>query len=303
MIPWCVIFNPKANGSKAKKFENQIKSVFQSISLPYQWEETSHAGHAKLLVKQAIESGITKILVCGGDGTLNEVVNGIMQQTKVESNLISLAVFPIGNGNDWARTHQLTNKKSDLTRLLQYGSTAQHDIGMITFNQEEVSYFINVAGIGFDGLAAHVANQKKELGKSGKFTYILSLIKALKIFVPQNAEIKWDEQVWKGELFACLVGIGKYAGNGMKLVPDALYYDGLIDITLVEKISKWKVILNFKNLFSGQFFHNKEVRGIRTKSIEISSKGFISQIDGEVKQSEYLKIECLPAALQVLVIK
>lgn len=303
MIQWCVIFNPKANGSKAAKFKTQIQSAFELNSISYEWCETTYAGHAKLMAQHAIESGIYKILVCGGDGTLNEVVNGIMLQKKTETNLISLAVFPIGNGNDWARTHQLTNKKSELVRLLKYGTTAQHDLGKITFQNQEIAYFINVAGIGFDGLAAQVANEAKELGKSSKFTYILSLIKALKLFKPEKAQIKWDNQQWNGDLFTCIAGIGKYAGNGMKLVPDALFYDGKLDITLVEKISNWKIIINFKNLFSGRFFHNKEVRGFRTNSIEINANGLISQVDGEVKQSNYLKIECLPAALQVLVIR
>lgn len=302
MIQWCVIFNPKANGSKASKFKNQIKSMLEKSSISYDWQETTHAGHAKLITEQAIESGILKFLVCGGDGTLNEVVNGIMHQNQVASNLISVAIFPIGNGNDWARTHQLTNRKNELTRLLHFDTTAQHDIGKITFQNQKVLYFINVAGIGFDGLAAYMANNAKAKGRSGKLTYIVSLIKALKIFKPEQAHIKWNDYEWKGDLFACIAGIGKYAGNGMKLVPDALFYDGLLDITLVEKISKIKVIRNFKNLFSGNFFHNKEVRGFRTNSIEIFAQGLMTQIDGEVRQSDYLKIECLPAALQVLVI-
>jgi YegS/Rv2252/BmrU family lipid kinase len=301
---WYLILNPMAGGGKAEKKYPQIAELLTKKGISFTTFKTSAAGDGEKAVTTALKDGYRKILVCGGDGTLNEIVNGIMNQDLVPNQEITIGLIPIGTGNDWGRTWNLSRNIKTSIAILQNGKTAIQDVGLVKFDHKPDSkiWFMNVAGCGFDAAVAYAANKEKEKGNSGVLTYIKQLVYTLFKYEPVECQLTINGKTVSAQLFAVLVGIGKFAGNKMKLVPNAIPNDGLFDITLVHKISPWKVIRNFPKLFNGKFLGLKEVSVYQGTEFSITSKKDVYfQADGESMGKVPLHITLVPNAIKVII--
>jgi len=293
-----------AGGGKAGKKYPKIEALLKTKHFQFVTFKTTQAGEGEHSVLNAIKEGYRNFLVCGGDGTLNEIVNGVMKQDLVPTQEITIGLIPIGTGNDWGRTWNLSRNLEHSISIIEKGKTVIQDAGKVVFDAQPGSsiWFVNVAGCGFDAAVAYAANKEKEKGNSSVLTYINQLIKTLFKYDVVNCEINIDGKTVSSELFAVLVGIGKFAGNKMKLVPNAIADDGLFDITLAHKISPWKVIWNFPKLFNGKFLDLKEVEVFRGREISIQAqKDVYFQADGESMGKAPLHISIVPKALKVIV--
>jgi len=301
---WYLILNPMAGGGKAEKKFPQIAELLTKKGISFKTFKTSVAGDGEKVMITALKAGYRKILVCGGDGTLNEIVNGVMNQDLVPTQEITIGLIPVGTGNDWGRTWNLSRNIKTSISILQNGKTAIQDVGLVKFDDKPDSriWFLNVAGCGFDAAVAYAANNEKEKGNSSVLTYIKQLVKTLFTYKTANCELMIDGKKIHSQLFAVLIGIGKFAGNKMKLVPNAIPNDGLFDITLAHKISPWKVIRNFPKLFNGKFLGLKEVSVYQGTEFSISSKSDIYfQADGESMGKAPLHITLVPNAINVII--
>jgi len=302
---WYLILNPQAGGGKGARSKQKILEVLHHHRLPHILYETTAAGDATKVARDAISNGFRKIIVAGGDGTLNEVAAGIVGQDEVESHEITLGLIPVGTGNDWRRTWNIPESIDSAVKLLVGARTERQDAGRMEFHkngQKQISYFMNVAGCGFDAEVAFAANRAKEQGHSGVLTYIGKLISTLVSFRTQPVKIWMDGESRQVELFAVLIGICKFAGNNMKLVPDANPSDGLFDITLATRISKLKVIANLPKLFNGKFVKLKEVQQYRCKTVKIEATSrALLQADGESVGEVPAEFFIIPSALTVVV--
>jgi len=301
---WYLILNPMAGGGKAEKKYPQIAELLTKKGISFTTYKTSDAGDGEKVVTTALKAGYRKILVCGGDGTLNEIVNGLMNQDLVPTLEITISLIPVGTGNDWGRTWNLSRKIKTSIAILQNGKTAIQDVGLVKFDHKPNSkiWFLNVAGCGFDAAVAYAANKEKEKGNSSVLTYIKQLVKTLFTYKTATCEMMIDGKKISSQLFAVLIGIGKFAGNKMKLVPNAIPNDGLFDITLAHKISPWKVIRNFPKLFNGKFLGLKEVSVYQGTEFSITSeKDVYFQADGESMGKVPLCITLVPNAIKVII--
>jgi len=293
-----------AGGGKAEKKYPQIAELLTKKGISFTTYKTSDAGDGEKVVTTALKAGYRKILVCGGDGTLNEIVNGLMNQDLVPTLEITISLIPVGTGNDWGRTWNLSRKIKTSIAILQNGKTAIQDVGLVKFDHKPNSkiWFLNVAGCGFDAAVAYAANKEKEKGNSSVLTYIKQLVKTLFTYKTATCEMMIDGKKISSQLFAVLIGIGKFAGNKMKLVPNAIPNDGLFDITLAHKISPWKVIRNFPKLFNGKFLGLKEVSVYQGTEFSITSeKDVYFQADGESMGKVPLCITLVPNAIKVII--
>jgi YegS/Rv2252/BmrU family lipid kinase len=244
-------------------------------------------------------------MVVGGDGTLNEVVNGIFIQNICNPNDITIGVIGVGTGNDWQRTYMLPSNYKGKILAIKEERTILQDVGEVRFFEARIlqsRYFANAAGIGFDAKVAFATNRLKEGGRKGKLLYLFSLLKTLFHYRTTMTRITIDDHKLNGKIFSATLGIGKYNGGGMLQVPNALPDDGLFDITVIKNIRKVNVVRNIFRLYNGSILNHPKVLGYQGKSITISSKPPLSlEADGESLGTSPFTFSIVPQSIRVIV--
>ena len=286
---WLVVVNPKASIGKAEKDWPEIKQLLVNEGIDFDFVVTEHQGHAISLVRDGItEKGYRKIISVGGDGTNNEVVNGIFTQDLVPTNEITMGVMPIGTGNDWSRTFGFPLDYQQVAKIIKEGHTFMHDIGKVTYYNDgdpQVRYFLNAAGTGLDEAVCQTTNALKQQGKGGSARYMVSVAKCLLKFDCVHIQLEVDDQlVFDDEILSLSVGNCRFNGGGMMMMPEAIPNDGLFDITVIRKVGIAKFAANISNIYDGSFtkkmkeviqFHGRKIRitSVPPHSIKVETEG------------------------------
>lgn len=297
--------NPRAGGGKSVVDWPIISRLLNKYDIHYSHAFTEYKYHAVELTVQAIVKGYRNIIAVGGDGTLNEVVNGIFIQKTVSPSDITVGVIGDGTGNDWFRMYEIPHNYEECVRAIKNKRVFKQDVGVAEYYESSVRhtrYFINAAGVGFDAEVARRTNRLKDLGKRGALLYILSLIKALIRYRSTRINVKVDGKHFQHTVFSLTIGICRFNGAGMMQVPFALSDDGLFDVTIIKKISKLNVVANLPRLYNGTILKHSRVLGVRGKSIEIMSIPAVGlEVDGESLGETPLKFSIMQQALSVIV--
>jgi len=302
---WLIIVNPNAGARKGAKDWPEISQYLNEADLSHICVLTEHRDHANRITMESIEKGYRNIAVVGGDGTMNEVVNGIFSQQVVPSSDITLGMIPVGTGNDWSRMFGIPFDYRGAIEILKKSRTFLQDVGKIHYFKKEepqVRYYMNIAGMGYDALVAKKANLQKEKGKGGPLTYFYFIFSGLFQYKFIDAVIEIDDQlVFKGEIFSMNVGICKYSGGGMMQVPFAIPDDGLLDVTLIKKAPKWMVIRYANKLYDGTLVDLDFVNTYKGKSVRIRATGKLYlEADGESLGNSPFVYEILPRSLKIV---
>ena len=304
---YLVIVNPNAGGGKAKKDWPRIAVLLEAKGFDMEVVFTKYSHHAINLVSSKVqEESFRKIIIVGGDGTVNEVVNGVFEQKEIPTKEIQLGVIMIGTGNDWGKMFDVPLDYAKAIDIIAQGNTFIQDVGQVTYfvgDENHTRYFINAAGLGFDAMVAKSTNNNKDEGKSSTLSYFRSLLKSLFKYKPVDVKVQIDNrEILDGELFTLSLAIGKYTGGGMRQNPNAVADDGLFDLMMVDKIAKTKLIRNIKKLYDGNINDLKEVQSFRlgTMTVESSSK-LLLEVDGESLGHAPFSFGIIPESVQVLV--
>ena len=303
---WMVIVNPKAGSGRGLKDWPVISNQMYDSGLGFTCVFTAHKYHAVELTVKAINDGFRNIVAVGGDGTIHEVVNGIFIQKAVPTTDVSLAVIPTGTGNDSIRMYGISKTYSEAVRSLAEKRSILQDVAKVTFYEtrvKHVRYMANVAGLGYDAVVNLKYNNLKDEGKQGKMLYLRSTFNTFMKFRSKHFNIKADgKPFYEGMVFSGAVGIGQYNGGGMQQMPNALVNDGLMDLTIIRKMSKFRVLRNFKLLYSGNIYTNPKVIFTQAKEIEISTVPETRiEIDGEAVGFSPFTFELVPHSIRVVV--
>lgn len=301
-----VIVNPKAGSGKGLKDWPIISNQMYNSNLHFTCLFTEHKYHAVELTVKAINDGFRNIVAVGGDGTIHEVVNGIFIQKAVPTTEICLAVIPAGTGNDWIRMYGISKTYSEAVRSLVEKRTILQDVAKVEYYETRVRhtrYMANVAGLGYDAVVNLKYNDLKDDGKYGKGLYLRSTFHTFLGFTSKKFSIKTDDRpFYEGMVFSGAVGIGKYNGGGMQQTPNALVDDGLMDLTIIKKISKLRIARNFKLLYSGNIYRIPTVLHAQAKKIEIETWPETRiEIDGEAVGTSPFLFELVPQCIRVVV--
>ena len=278
---WFIIANPTAGNKVFNKQWKEIETQLSLNNISYSFAFTAFSKHEIELVQQAIQKGFRKIISVGGDGTLHHVVNGIMLQTYVKTSDITIGVIPIGTGNDWVKTYNIPNNTIEAINILKKKSTIKQDIGLCETANNTVDYFVNVAGLGFDG---YVIYKLKNFKKFGAIGYLLAGINSLLSYNTSKFRISFDDKLIITNSLLTIVGICKYAGGGLQFTNNVDTSDGLFDITIAKNIKITTILLNINKLFKGSLYKLKQISTYKNSKITIepiSSKTYI-QADGEL---------------------
>jgi YegS/Rv2252/BmrU family lipid kinase len=301
---WYVIVNPNAGVRKGQRDWPKIKSLLDESGLSYESVITKHAGDAIELAMHSIVAGYRQILVVGGDGTLNEVINGIFLQESVPSNEVTIGMITVGTGNDWSRMYHIPHHYRQAIEVVSRGHTFLQDAGKVTYMDDKEPrerYFVNLAGMGFDAQVAKRTNQKKAEGKGGVAAYLVNLLRSLINYQPTIIHVDIDGKKISAPFFSMGVGIGKYNGGGMMQAPHAVADDGQLAITLIRKVSKLKVVRSIKLLYDGSFIKLPEVTTYFGKQIQVhGERDIMLEADGESLGTSPFTFSVIPGSIRVI---
>lgn len=303
---WMVIVNPKAGSGRGLKDWPIISNQMYNSGVHFTCLFTEHKYHAMELTVKAINDGYRNIVAVGGDGTIHEVVNGIFIQKKVPTTEISLAVIPTGTGNDWIRMFGISKTYMEAVKSLVEKRTVLQDVAKVSYYEtrvQHIRYMANVAGLGYDAVVNMKYNILKDEGKYGKGLYVRSAFHTFARFSPIKFNIKADgKEFYNGMVFSGAVGIGKYNGGGMQQTPYAAIDDELMDLTIIKKMSKLRIIRNFRLLYSGNIYSIPKVIHTQCKKLEIETwPESRIEIDGEAVGTSPFTFELVPHAIRVVV--
>jgi diacylglycerol kinase (ATP) len=301
---WLVIVNPNAGNGKGKKDWNTIAGLLKEAGLTFDVKFTEKKGHAISLTKEGLAAGFRKIITVGGDGTLNEVVNGVFSDNFRKPNEISLALIPVGTGNDWGRMFGIPLDYEKAIKIISDNKQMAHDVGLVSFynGKEKMNrYFINIAGLGFESVVVRRTNIQKDLGHGGKLIYFYNLLMSLLSYKNTDAELIIDGRKMKADVFSINVGNGRFCGGGMRQTPDAVPDDGLLDVTVINGMGKFEIIRNLKILYDGTILSHPKIDGYKCKNISVkSSKLLYTEADGESLGHTPAEFSIIPAGINIV---
>jgi len=303
------IINPKSSSGRGIKYWWIVKDELDKLQISYTATFTKHVGHATELVRQICcdNAGIKNLVVLGGDGTINEVVNGIEDYSE-----ILLGYIPSGSSNDLARSLKIPKDPvKALSNILNPTKFKYLDHGIITFLDTSVAprKFACSSGMGYDAsvcLEVQASPLKKRLNRfgAGKFVYIAIAIKQLITAKPIDATVIVDGRKKDTYQKVLLVSsmIHKYEGGGLLMAPDADPTDGKLSVCLVHGLSTAKAFLLLPTIFSGKHINFKGVETFHCSEIEvITDKETAVHTDGETPAvCSHIKVNCIHEQIRMI---
>ncbi|WP_397444884.1 diacylglycerol/lipid kinase family protein [Polaribacter sp. R77954] len=297
---WFIIANPTSGKGNFSKNWKLIEQFLNAKYIKYSYAFTQFSKHEIELVENAIQNGFRNFITVGGDGTLHHVVNGIMMQRYVKSSDITIGVIPLGTGNDWIKTYNIPlNIKKSIEIILQ-NKTVLQDIGVLQTKNTPLTYFNNVAGLGYDGYIVHKLNTLK---KFGAISYLLAGIYGLFFYKKSIFTIYCNDILLREKCLMTVIGLCKFSGGGMQFTKNVNPSDGYFDISIVKNFSFLEVLFNLPKLYSGKIVHHKKVATYKTKEISIVPKNLTSfiQADGELIGTGKITAKIITKAIRFVV--
>ncbi len=281
---WYFIINPHSGKGEGFQLWKTLLPILKASDVLFSFGFSEYHTHTIELVETQYQKGIRQFIGLGGDGTINEIVNGIFRSQQFSlSTPCTLGLFPIGTGNDWIKNHQALTLENCIERL-STPHRAFHDVGLVSLpNGHTPHYFINVAGGGLDGHVAQEIENLVQNGKRNSFSYLKGTLLALfKYHAPMGTITIDNQEQFKGEILLTAASIGKYFGSGMLISPKALFDNGILDITLVKDDSNWIILPHLGKLFNGKIEAAPFVEKFHSKSVTVTSNSKMPvQADGE----------------------
>ncbi|NOX37309.1 MAG: diacylglycerol kinase family lipid kinase [Calditrichaeota bacterium] len=301
-----LIINPRAANGKTRRIWPVLKSILaQKWPGAFDAEFTEYPGHATRLTHTALTQGYACILSVGGDGTLNEVLNGFFENGTDRPLPGVLGVIEIGTGCDFARTIGMpTDPRAAVDYLIQ-AQPVPTDVGRARFQtlsgEESVRYFINILDFGIGGAVVERVNRtSKALG--ARITFLYGILATLATYTNKTIEYRLDEADWKqARLNNFIVANGRHFGGGLTPAPMARIDDGCFEIVLFGDIGRWQAVTNLSRLRKGTHLENPLVTTAQARTVVArSAEEVFIDMDGELVGKLPVTVEILPAVLPVL---
>ena len=282
-----IILNPKAGRGRAKKYIDRIMEYLESINIEHEVAYTSYQGHATQIARECKSDIIYSL---GGDGTLNEIINGTINTGKTVVNI------PAGSGNDFVRS--ITDIQDPFDIFMKSFTVGTRDVDSIKINDR---YCLNIASVGIDATVAHTANSLKKIPLlSGYLAYFLSILITLLKHRAYRLKIDIGTESFKKEVLLIAIANGKYYGSGMKAVPDAIIDDGFLSICVVDNMKTLKILSLLNKYKKGLHVGLKEVSFYKAKKIRIESDEVLKiNIDGEIIEDNVIDVGIIPKSVKI----
>lgn len=303
---WFAIVNPISGKGKGLLDWPMVSKLLRDNGIMPDFVFTEHRYHAIELTVEAISKGYRRIMAVGGDGTMHEVVNGIFIQKAVPTTDILVAAISVGTGNDWTRMYGIPRQYAEAIQAIVKGHSILQDVAVASYYESlynQHRYVANNAGCGLDAVVNRRCFRMKERGYRGRLLYLWSLVQS--VFTYRSTRMKiWvdDRLVWNSNALSATFGIGKYNGGGMMQLPYAEPDDGLLDLTVIGRLSRLEIVRHAHALFNGKIYEVKKVRHWQGRKIRIESVPTVEfEIDGEPSGEQPIDVEILEKAIHIIV--
>lgn len=322
---WLAVVNPHAGSGRTAQEWRRAEALLDSRGISYTIRMTDCRMHATEIAYTAARAGARRFMAVGGDGTVHEVLGGlasaigdaIRNGEDIRLSDFFLAVIPIGSGNDWIKSHGIRRSLETVVDLIDKGSFVPQDIAKVTVLEPlrcgaasdgpfpgPFTYMLNIGGAGLDAHVCERVNFQKSQGKRSSLIYINSLVYNLLHDRPSPVRVECDgETVFEGDCLSIAFGIGGYSGGGLRQTPDAIMDDGLLDYTIIPKISLMDALRYAPGLFDGTFTKAPVLTSGRCRSVEVkplSDAEVPVEVDGEILGHLPVRIDVLPQKINVL---
>ncbi|MCY3681793.1 MAG: diacylglycerol kinase family lipid kinase [Gemmatimonadetes bacterium] len=294
---WTIIANPVSGRGRARRTGERVADLLHERGVYVDLMMSGAPGDCERLAREALARGVRQVAACGGDGTVHEVVNGLANSDAV------LGVVPCGRGNDLARALGLSSDVEDVVNALVHGMDRAIDLGKVGDR-----FFATVASLGFDtAVAQRMRNQglgflTRALKVGGTVSYGLTVLRTLVGYQSPFVRLRGDFGVFDGRILLAATANAPFYGSGIKIVPDAVVDDGVLDVCIVADVSRWTVLRMFLRAYSGAHVGHSAVRVVQTRTLQIESDDPLWIFaDGEPMCEVPAKIEVVPGALKVKV--
>jgi diacylglycerol kinase (ATP) len=294
-VQTCLIFNPYAQGQKAAAFRSRLASLYPNCVVRL----TRAPGEARHLAAQAVRDGFATIIAAGGDGTANEVVNGMAD---VPQGLASarLGIVPLGTINVFARELGMPRNLAGAARMLTAGREMGIDLGRAEFmagGQGQCRHFLQLAGAGLDARAVELVNWELKK-KTGPVAYAVAALKAMR----ENQPVITVEGAGSLSGQLVLLGNGRYYGGSFEVFPGASLRDGLLDVCVLPTITAWRPVQCALGLATGRVHRFWESQHFRSSTVTLRSSSRVGlQLDGEYAGELPVTFSMRSQALRVIV--
>ena len=294
---WTIIANPVSGRGRARRTGERVADLLHERGVYVDLMMSGAPGDCERLAREALARGVRQVAACGGDGTVHEVVNGLANSDAV------LGIVPCGRGNDLVRALGLSSDVEDVVNTLVHGVDRAIDLGKVGDR-----FFATVASLGFDtAVAQRMRNQgtgflTRALKVGGTVSYGLTVLRTLVGYRSSLVRLRGDFGVFEGRILLAATANAPFYGSGVKIAPDAMVDDGVLDVCIVADVSRWTVLRMFLSAYSGAHVGHSAVRVVQTRTLQIESDDPLWIFaDGEPMCEIPAKIEVVPGALKVKV--
>jgi YegS/Rv2252/BmrU family lipid kinase len=277
--------------------------LFKGKGLRFEYSLTEAPGHAIELASDAARDGYDMVVSVGGDGTINEVVNGLYASGNMREN--ALGIVSTGTGSDYIRTVGVPRRYEEACKRLLEPKKRAVDLGVVNYTDKGKTHerlFVNFAGFGFDAeIVRRTTQQFKALG--GLPSYLLGLLTTLVTYQNKDISLKVDGESIEKRVCVVIMSNGKYGGGGMKAAPDADLADGLLDALIIGDMSKPDLLASLPRIYKGTHLTHRKVTLKKAREVEVSCRSGRMQLqaDGELLGEVPARFRVLPSALNVIV--
>lgn len=302
------ILNPKAAGGKVRRrwpaFEAAIRERIPDLQV--RW--TERPWHAAEITKEVLLAGTDLVIAAGGDGTVHEVVNGFFENDAPVRPGARLAYVPMGTGADFQRTVQAPSNPTEVAAYLAAGHSKAIDVGLVRFLDSQGReirrrYFANLLSFGMGGDVSIAAKETLICKLDGKAAFLWGTLKVFLRYRGKRVRLVLDDgETLEGlDITNVAVGNGEYHGGGMHPCPRASLVDGMLEVTIIDRLTTWELLRDISTLYSDDIYKHPKVRHRRTRGLKAYSPDETrAEVDGEAAGSLPLEIRVLPGALPLM---
>jgi diacylglycerol kinase (ATP) len=297
--PLVVIANPKSGHGKAAAQLSGIAGILRSAGLDYRIVETARPGHATEVARAALAAGERYLVAVGGDGTIHEVVNGMLEDDRPIATDAVLGVVPAGSGCDFVKSVGLPGDAVRAARHLSGSDVRALDVGKVTFGAGTTRYFLNIAEIGLGG---SVVDRAAGLTRwPGPARYFIGFWLTLPRFRPATVRLEADGQAFGSRAYNVVVANCRYYGGGMHISPKSAPEDGLLDV-LVMVGPKSDAFVLLPKVYRGKHLPHRHIVEMRASRIRVEPDAPLTiEADGEVLGTAPATFEVIQTPIRIKV--